>query len=322
MNFSIFQGHFKSLFVIIAILGAVDCCEICGNIRVAFYLYKKSPMSPANQLSCSNLEKTEFQPHLPTKIIIHGWNADLKRKPLSLIREQYVSRIHNPVNVIAVDWSFLSKNGLRFEANETASFYQMRKSYFAAIKNLPKVASCLAKFIVKIRDIGARDIHLIGFSLGAHLAAITSNNLLPYKLPRITGLDPALPSFIVANLEKKLEASNAEFVDVYHTSAGVQGVLKPCGHVDFYFNLGFVQPGCGFFSFCSHVRAVHYFAESINSMPGFWGSPSQCVVFNFFRISEIVGPCVERALAGEGSDKSTRGVYFVKTRSQKPYSLG
>lgn len=50
----------------------------------------------------------------------------------------------------------------------------------------------------------------------------------------------------------------------------------PSGHVDFYANGGFDQPGCYQQTAvspgsCNHNRAPDYYAESINSDKGFWG---------------------------------------------------
>lgn len=58
------------------------------------------------------------------------------------------------------------------------------------------------------------------------------------------GLDPALPLFITASAEDKLDPGDAEYVDVIHTNAIVQGKLERCGHADFYMNGGILQPGC------------------------------------------------------------------------------
>lgn len=66
----------------------------------------------------------------------------------------------------------------------------------------------------------------------------------PFKLRRISGLDPAMPLFITAGVEDKLDPSDAHFVDVIHTNALVQGKIERCGHVDFYMNGGIMQPGC------------------------------------------------------------------------------
>lgn len=80
--------------------------------------------------------------------------------------------------------------------------------------------------------------------LGAHVTSFVANNIRPYKLPRITGLDPAMPGFITADNENKLDKSDAKFVDVIHTNAFVQGQVQESGHVDFYVNGGTIQPGC------------------------------------------------------------------------------
>uniref|UniRef100_T1GW33 Lipase domain-containing protein n=1 Tax=Megaselia scalaris TaxID=36166 RepID=T1GW33_MEGSC len=61
---------------------------------------------------------------------------------------------------------------------------------------------------------------------------------------KLSCLDPAMPLYITAGVTDKLDPSDAEFVDVIHTNALVQGKLEQCGHVDFYMNGGIMQPGC------------------------------------------------------------------------------
>lgn len=53
-----------------------------------------------------------------------------------------------------------------------------------------------------------------------------------------TALDPALPLFISAPPTDKLDPTDADFVDVYHSNAFVQGQIERCGTVDFYMNGG------------------------------------------------------------------------------------
>lgn len=42
------------------------------------------------------------------------------------------------------------------------------------------------------------------------------------------GLDPALPFFATARSQFKLDSSDADFVDVIHTNAGMFGKLESC----------------------------------------------------------------------------------------------
>lgn len=58
------------------------------------------------------------------------------------------------------------------------------------------------------------------------------------------GLDPAKPLFITVGTDRRLDAGDADFVDVIHTDVLGRGMLRSMGHVDFYPNIGSAQPGC------------------------------------------------------------------------------
>lgn len=65
------------------------------------------------------------------------------------------------------------------------------------------------------------------------------------------GLDPASPLFEttsgVVDPEHRLDPTDAQFVDVIHTSGPAFGFLAPLGHADFYPNDGKIpQPGCSY----------------------------------------------------------------------------
>ena len=47
-----------------------------------------------------------------------------------------------------------------------------------------------------------------------------------------------MPLFVTASIDNKLDATDAEFVDVLHTNSLVQGKIEQSGHVDFYVNGG------------------------------------------------------------------------------------
>lgn len=67
------------------------------------------------------------------------------------------------------------------------------------------------------------------------------------KIFTLKGLDPARPAFEnCIGPEHHLDRTDAEFVDVIHSCAGVLGYKEPIGFVDFYPNGGDPpQPGCG-----------------------------------------------------------------------------
>lgn len=147
-----------------------------------------------------------------------------------------------------------------------------------------------------------------------------------------SGLDPALPLFVTATNDHKLDSSDAKFVDALHTDALKEGKAERCGHIDFYMNGGIEQPGCtGNNLFgelnahsnskhrntisdesriynqlvdlirCYHLRAPAYFAESITTTVGFYGWP--CRGFFYY----IINRCPPRrptVLMGEYVDQT------------------
>ena len=288
---------------------SIETNRKCPDSDISFYLFNNASADVlgeeifVNETS-SNLAGTSFQRDWPTKIIVHGYNADMNLDALVDIRKEYL--LKGPHNIIALNWPKLSAG----------------PCYFVVAHLVPHVGQCLAQLIHRLRDFGATDIHPIGFSLGAHVPAYAANNLRPYKLPRITGLDPAMPLFVTEDPDKKLDSSDAEFVDIYHTNALMQGKIEKCGHVDFYMNGGIIQPGCLKESNplqCNHVRAPKYFAESINSKVGFWGWRCN----NLFKY--FIGLCPPRLpaiIAGDSVDKNTRGSFIVKTKDSSPFAMG
>ena len=59
-------------------------------------------------------------------------------------------------------------------------------------------------------------------------------------------MDPAGPFFTIVRSDYRLDASDARYVDVVHTNAGLGqlGTNRRAGHTDFYPNGGTSQPGC------------------------------------------------------------------------------
>lgn len=286
----------------------VNTNQTCPDKEVTFFLYTQKNPDMAQQIlvddTSSNLRDTSFVPSNPTKILVHGYDSDMMLSYLVDVRNEYLKTYD--YNVIALDWHRLA----------TAPCYPL------VVRNVPHVGDCLAQLVQRLRDLGALDVHVIGFSLGAHVPAFAANVLRPRVVRRITGLDPAMPLFVTVDKDQKLDAGDAEFVDVFHTNAFIQGKVEMSGHIDFYMNGGISQPGCwekrNPFQ-CDHHRSVMYFAESINTKVGFWGW--QCGGFASYLLG-LCPPKYPAVLAGDKVDRSKRGYYLVKTNGQSPYATG
>nr|ATU82405.1 venom lipase [Lethocerus distinctifemur] len=240
-----------------------------------------------------------FHPKKKTKVIIHGWMVNGEEKFCRTIRLAYLE--HHDYNIITVDWSMLSK-----------TMYNMAKAYVAPVGEY--VAEML-EYLVKNYHISLADVHIIGHSLGAHVAGAAGSSTRSGKIGRITGLDPAA---ILFGDNDGLNAADAKFVDVIHTS--ILGLTGSLGQADFYPNGGgrfWSQPGCGFdIAYCTHTRAYLFFAESIGNKHSF---PSlRCEKYKQFLEKQCEHEIV---YMGEHVSHKAKGKYFLVTNSEPPFSI-
>lgn len=260
------------------------------------------------------LAKSNFNFKRPLAVYVHGFSesATSEKQSSQDIKNAFL-RSGN-YNVMLVDWSPL-----------TAVPW-----YTNAVDNLPVAARYVARFLRFLMASGlpAQSIHLVGFSLGAELAGFVGKQLQEWGivLPRITGLDPALPLFDSGSPNRRLSPTDARFVDIIHTDGGLLGNPEAMGHADFYPNGGRgLQPGCarqeiannrwlGAIIGCSHQRAWQYFIESILRPQSF--------LANKCEPSKMFGSCKDgngRAFMGMGADRRLRGKFFLDTNELSPF---
>uniref|UniRef100_A0A182QA29 Lipase domain-containing protein n=1 Tax=Anopheles farauti TaxID=69004 RepID=A0A182QA29_9DIPT len=137
----------------------------------------------------------------------------------------------NDVNIISIDWS------------DTAGLLD----YILLRLRLDQVAISLARFIDFLHnttELQLDDLHLIGHSLGAHLAGLSGKRVTSGRVGAILGLDPAGPLFSSNEPRTRLASTDAQYVEVIHTNGGTLGMYQPIGTADFYPNGGKHQPGC------------------------------------------------------------------------------
>ncbi|XP_033628973.1 lipase member I-like [Asterias rubens] len=220
------------------------------------------------------------------------------------------------LNVVLVDWG----SGAR-------------DLYGQAVQNIRVVGRVVAKFAQFLNtEAGTTfaNMHLIGFSLGAHIAGYAG----AYQpgIGRISGLDPAGPNFNLNDPACRLDPTDALFVDVIHSDAELLGlgIEEAVGDVDFYVNGGKEQPGCpvtirDIFDdiselSCNHSRACELYIDSVDE--------TQCAITGF--------PCNswEDFLAGKCNDcgaqdcpklgysansSSLKGNIYLQTGSRSPF---
>ncbi|RZF32030.1 hypothetical protein LSTR_LSTR007108 [Laodelphax striatellus] len=249
-----------------------------SDVDTKFWLFTRDNEENATQLHYGDRRESilnsNYSSKIPTKMLVHGYKGSGMDYAARAIAGLWL-KLEN-CNVILVDWEKGAAG----------------PSYAVAAANTQLVGRQLALLLSDMTSLGtqATHIHVIGFSLGAHIAgfagrAIQQRGML---LGRITGLDPASPLFrqhLKASLPP-LTTSDAHFVDIVHTdSARVWsngfGLFNALGHVDFFPNGGRDQPGCAHYRaslivshlegtvnssvICNHIRAFQYFLESMRS---------------------------------------------------------
>ncbi|KAL9698938.1 hypothetical protein quinque_002379 [Culex quinquefasciatus] len=218
----------------------------------------------------------------PLLFLTHGWTDNVNRTWVKDIVGDYVTYIGG--NICAVDWSRLAL-----------------VEYNLAARNTPKVGRYLAKFVKFLLKQGFSmdQLTLVGHSMGAHISGI-AGAALDGAVPMIVGLDPAGPSFtrpFLVSTDRRLDKSDALFVQAVHTDKNIIGTSTNVGHQDFYTNNGASpQPGCEFplvnndttkayLQFiCSHFKAVEYFRASLNPQHIFEGT--NCHSYFYYRRGE------------------------------------
>lgn len=164
-----------------------------------------------------------IDPKLRTVFVIHGfldsknstWIGRLVTKTLTF----------EDVNVCLVDWSPMSQ-----------------QVYTVAASQVVRTGKQLAKYMQKLIAAGSMSLDrmtVIGHSFGAHIAGV-AGYYLDGLLDAIIGLDPAgklvTRPFLLPS-DRRLDPSDAKFVQVIHTDMWKWGSNVDMGHQDFYANV-------------------------------------------------------------------------------------
>ncbi|VVC41781.1 Hypothetical protein CINCED_3A005408 [Cinara cedri] len=269
---------------------------------VTFWLYTRNQSQSGYELvpgDPGTLMSSDFNESKPTKIIIHGWlgNSKSLQSICSNLKFEYF-KLGN-YNVICIDWTWLA----------------LDLAYFTARYRCKKIGNYVAELVLMLTKHTSQDtddIHIIGFSMGAHIAGYAGKRLNG-QIHRIT--DPAKPLFNIKSLNKRLNKNDAKFVDIIHTTSWVLGQHNPIGNIDFYPNGGNTeQPGCEYNNYvhgevCSHHKAFQLYARSIRSKDEFVSI--KCDGWTKFEESKCNDNPDDYTYLGEYANSSLSGSYYL-----------
>lgn len=181
--------------------------------------------------------------------LIHGFGASSASSYPQDEKDYYIANAAKfEKNVLIVNWTSLAGNNNGNLANASL----VVESYFFALINTEVAGRRLAEFIKFLVDNDAcelKDVHVVGWSLGAHVSGwaghYVQQTMNGAKLPHITGLDPALPGAQTGTCGRHVNYKDAFFVDFIHSDIGQCGTPQNVAHAVFYLNNGCAsQPGC------------------------------------------------------------------------------
>ncbi|XP_051497568.1 endothelial lipase-like [Apus apus] len=263
-----------------------------------------------------------------TFFIIHGWTMSGMFETWLGSLVSALQEREKDANVVVVDWLPLA--------------HQLYKDAVNNTRMVGKSIGRLLDWLQENPNFKLENVHLIGYSLGAHVAGFAGNHVRG-TIGRITGLDPAGPMFEGVDPSRRLSPDDASFVDVLHTytreTLGVSiGIQMPVGHLDIYPNGGDFQPGCGLSDVlgaiaygtigevvkCEHERSVHLFVDSLVNQDK-QSFAFQCTDSSRFK-KGICLSCRKNRCNGIGYNaRKTRNKrnskMYLKTRADMPFKV-
>ncbi|XP_077862507.1 inactive pancreatic lipase-related protein 1-like [Saccoglossus kowalevskii] len=277
---------------------------------VEFILHTSSESQLIDKSNPDTLTSSNFNESYLSKFIIHGWMESYNTTWVQDMKNELLH--HGNYNIVLVDWEEGANN----------------PRYKLSADNTDRTGAEIYHFIKFIQNVyvgySESRVHLIGFSLGAQVSGATGMRMP--TIARITGLDPAGPGFDNHGDSRKLDSSDAQFVDIIHVDGDVTGGVGcwyPSGHVDFYPNGGQSQPACRLLAddgdvslidrtSCDHGMAPQYFIESINTDCEFEAYP--CT--HGKKCYSCASGCNRM---GFHAFPHTTGIFYLETNSEKPY---
>ncbi|PAA59910.1 hypothetical protein BOX15_Mlig034080g1 [Macrostomum lignano] len=292
--------------------------EVIGTKFLLFT--RRNPASPAelHYKNAKSVLRSRFSNRRPTKLVIHGFLGKGVMGWMNRIRQAMLKRVD--CNLIQVGW-----------AGGSVTLYNQ------ATSNTRVVGAVVARMLRWLHSrfgVDLDNVHVIGFSLGGHIAGYVGRRLRERGTPlgRITGLDPAGPYFEGTDPVVRLDPTDAKFVDAIHTDGalwrvglpllnGGFGIQSPVGHVDFFVNGGRHQPGCSSLGACDHSRAPQLYIDTLKTAKSKAFSAFPCDNYDKFMAGDCGSHCPSGGCPVMGLDAEKYKARLTGSRLPHRYYL-
>ncbi|XP_013190455.2 lipase member H [Amyelois transitella] len=248
----------------------------------------------------------------PTLFYMPGWMDNIRMPMGSIMERIYMSKGYN----------FWMLNDIVF----------VMRAFPRAARAVKAVGFHVGEMLANLTAIqpkfDPKKLEFLGLSLGGQTMSFIAKRyyeLTGIKVSRLTGLDATGLCFRSLGPEDRVDASDADFVDLVMTNIDGIGMAAPVGHANFYVNGGETQPGdfywmnCG--SVCSHIRGYTIWVAALlyqNSLIAI-----KCDSVQEARNKDCYDRVpVETNLLGLNVDRNKPGIYYLSTSNRFPYFLG
>ncbi|XP_028161543.1 pancreatic lipase-related protein 2-like [Ostrinia furnacalis] len=180
-------------------------CEKDPHVGNLYLLYTCNNNKTAQILvmnNASSIKKSNYNPSVPSVVIVHGYITNRNSMINMVLRDAFLGR--SDVNVIVLDWSRYA--------------YSL---YTTAVRVIPFLGRGLAyflRFLISTTGGSLNNVHLVGFSLGAHLVGNAGRELYG-EIARITGNNRVIDILFWAVKTRLSRCFMAEDYDVKNVNA-------------------------------------------------------------------------------------------------------
>ncbi|XP_037050745.1 pancreatic lipase-related protein 2-like [Bradysia coprophila] len=270
----------------------------------AFLLFTRRNPTNSQLLHISDMNvirNSFFDSGRPTRFLIHGMFGNRNSALNTIVQPALLQA--GDFNVIVVDWG------------EGALTNVMVNARF--------VGAALAYFLDNLQNAGLMNFNqltLIGHSMGAHISGFAGKKIRG-RINTIIGLDAADVGDI-NDPSTRIDAGDAEYVELIQTEIVFWGIPAPIGHANFYPAGGTSQPNCGGSQVCDHMIAIDYFAESLSTPNRFYAQ--RCLNMDQMRANACPSSSTDYLMGGSTSNqnRNLRGIFRLPVNAQRPFAVG